>query len=133
MGRPSQVPGFTRQTKSVLLQVEAETYSRRLQWFDRQKAYLDSLESQLRSLVKAIDLVAKQRSELAIARGEFAVAIGDLASCDVEKQLASSLSALADVERKAQDLSSKQSEQDVVTLMSTGMASRHGLCTLCGG
>ncbi|KZP25549.1 Vps5-domain-containing protein [Athelia psychrophila] len=89
------------------------------EWFDRQKAYLDSLESQLRSLVKAIDLVAKQRSELAIARGEFAVAIGDLASCDVEKQLASSLSALADVERKAQDLSSKQSEQDVVTLMST--------------
>ena len=104
-----------------------------LQWFDRQKAYLDSLESQLRSLVKAIDLVAKQRSELAVARGEFATAIGDFASCDVERQLASSLSALAEVERKAQELSSKQSEQDVVTLMSTGTVPRAASFVECGG
>lgn len=70
--------------------------------------------------MKAIELVAKQRSELASARGEFAQAVEDLSACDIEKQLANSLSAMADVERKAQELQSTQSEQDVVTLMSTG-------------
>jgi len=78
------------------------------------------LESQLRGLVKAIELVAKQRSELASATGEFAQTISDLSSSDVGKQLAQSLAAMADVERKAQELQNAQSEQDVVTLMSTG-------------
>ncbi|EDR13983.1 uncharacterized protein LACBIDRAFT_151832, partial [Laccaria bicolor S238N-H82] len=89
------------------------------EWFDRQKAYLDSLESQLRGLVKAIELVAKQRSDLAVATGEFAQTISDLSASDVGKQLSQVLSALADVERKAQDTQSTQSEQDMVTLMAT--------------
>jgi len=70
--------------------------------------------------VKAIELVAKQRSELAAAMGEFAQAIADLSASDVEKQLAHSLAAMADVERKAQELQNTQSRQDMVTLMSTG-------------
>lgn len=78
------------------------------------------MESQLRGLVKAIELVAKQRSELASATGEFAQMISDLSSSDVGKQLAQSLAAMADVERKAQELQNAQSGQDVVTLMSTG-------------
>jgi sorting nexin-1/2 len=90
------------------------------QWFDRQKGYLDSLEAQLRGLVKAIELVAKQRSDLAAATGEFAQAITELSACDIEKQLAHSLAGLAEVGRKAQELQSAQSSQDVVTLMSTG-------------
>ncbi|KAJ7155346.1 Vps5 C terminal like-domain-containing protein [Mycena crocata] len=89
------------------------------EWFDRQKAYLDSLEAQLRGLVKAIELVSKQRSELATAMAEFATTVSDLSSSDVGKQLAHSLSGLAEVEHKAQDLQSLQSEQDVVTLLST--------------
>ncbi|KAH9840253.1 Vps5-domain-containing protein [Rhodofomes roseus] len=89
------------------------------EWFDRQKAYLDSLESQLRGLVKAIDLVAKHRSEVAIATGEFAQTIADLASSDIGPQLASSFAGLADVERKAQDLQTAQSHDDVVTVMAT--------------
>lgn len=96
------------------------TYIASLQWFDRQKSYLDSLESQLRGLVKAIELVAKQRSELASTMGEFAQTISDLSSSDVGKQLAQSLAAMGDVERKAQEMQTKQSAQDIVTLMSTG-------------
>ncbi|KAK7061024.1 Vacuolar protein sorting-associated protein vps5 [Paramarasmius palmivorus] len=89
------------------------------EWFDRQKAYLDSLESQLRGLAKAIDLVAKQRSEQSTATMEFATALGELASADVGKQLAQSLSGLSEVEKKAHDLQVTQSEQDMVTLMGT--------------
>ncbi|KAJ7654400.1 Vps5 C terminal like-domain-containing protein [Mycena polygramma] len=89
------------------------------EWFDRQKAYLDSLEAQLRGLVKAIEMVSKQRAELATAMAEFAQNVTELSSSDVGKQLAHSLSGLADVERKAQDLQSLQSDQDVVTLLST--------------
>jgi sorting nexin-1/2 len=89
------------------------------EWFDRQKAYLDSLESQLRGLVKAIELVAKHRSEIAVSSGEFAQTVSDLSSADVGKQLSQSLAGLAEVERKAQDLQSVQSEQDMTTLMAT--------------
>ncbi|KAJ7446757.1 Vps5 C terminal like-domain-containing protein [Mycena latifolia] len=85
----------------------------------RQKGYLDSLEAQLRGLVKAIELVSKQRTELATAMAEFAQTVTDLSSSDVGKQLAHSLAGLADVERKAQDLQSLQSDQDGLTLMAT--------------
>ncbi|KAJ7504328.1 Vps5 C terminal like-domain-containing protein [Mycena galericulata] len=89
------------------------------EWFDRQKTYLDSLEAQLRGLVKAIELVSKQRAELATAIAEFAQTVSDLSSSDVGKQLAHSLAALAEIQHKAQDIQSVQSEQDVVTLLST--------------
>ncbi|KAI0923926.1 hypothetical protein AcW1_006742 [Taiwanofungus camphoratus] len=89
------------------------------EWFDRQRAYLDSLESQLRGLVKAIDLVAKHRAELSAATGEFAQTIGDLASSEVGTPLSSSFAGLAEVERKAQELQSMQSQEDMVTIMST--------------
>jgi sorting nexin-1/2 len=107
------------------------------QWFDRQKVYLDSLESQLKSLVKAIEMVAKQRQgklnihrrvldshldlfeELALVNGEFAQTMSDLASSDVGAQLSQSLSGLADVERKAQELQMIQSDHDMVTIMAT--------------
>lgn len=108
-----------------------------VQWFDRQRAYLDSLESQLRGLVKAIDTVARHRAgkqtsicrfqashfhtELALASGEFAQAVSDLSSSDVGKQLSSSLAGLSEVELKGQDIQTTQAEQDMVTLMSTGM------------
>jgi sorting nexin-1/2 len=52
--------------------------------------------------------------------GEFAQTVADLSSSDVGKQLAHSLAGLAEIEHKAQDLQSVQSEQDVVTLLSTG-------------
>ncbi len=58
-------------------------------------------------------------TELSVATGEFAQNIGDLASSDVGKQLAQSLSGLADVEQKAQDLQTIQADQDVATLMAT--------------
>ncbi len=92
----------------------------RLQWFDRQKSYLDSLETQLRGLVKSIDVVAKQRADIAAAAGEFAQTIADLAACDVGNQLSDSLSGLAEVERKVQELQLIQSHEDVVSVLSTG-------------
>ncbi|PIL25126.1 hypothetical protein GSI_13015 [Ganoderma sinense ZZ0214-1] len=89
------------------------------EWFDKQKAYLDSLETQLRGLVKAIDIVAKQRADVAIAAGEFAQAVTELAGCDVGDQLVSSLTGLADVERKVQELQNIQASEDVITILST--------------
>ncbi|CCM01808.1 uncharacterized protein FIBRA_03876 [Fibroporia radiculosa] len=89
------------------------------EWFDRQKAYLDSLESQLRGLVKSIDLVAKHRSELSAATGEFAQVLTELSASDLGDQLSGLFSGLAEVERKAQELQSTQSREDVVTIMGT--------------
>ena len=92
------------------------------EWFDKQKGYLDSLEIQLRGLVKSIDQVAKQRAELAIAAGEFAQTIQELASSDagLGQQLAVAFAGLAAVERKAQELQEKQSNEDTLTIMATG-------------
>ncbi|KAI0774784.1 Vps5 C terminal like-domain-containing protein [Trametes elegans] len=89
------------------------------EWFDRQRAYLDSLETQLRGLVKAIEAVAKHRSEVATAAGEFAQTIADLGACDVGKHLSASLAGLAEIERKVQELQSKQAHEDIVTILNT--------------
>ncbi len=53
--------------------------------------------------------------------GEFAQNVSDLASSDIDKRLAQSLNGLADVEKSSQDIQSIQAEQDITTLMSTGM------------
>ncbi|EGN96805.1 hypothetical protein SERLA73DRAFT_111514 [Serpula lacrymans var. lacrymans S7.3] len=89
------------------------------EWYDKQKTYLDGLESQLRGLVKSIEIVAKQRADLAVATGEFSQTINELSTSDVGKQLQRSLASMADVERKAEQLQHTQSQQDMVTLMST--------------
>jgi sorting nexin-1/2 len=57
---------------------------------------------------------------LAVSSGEFAQTVSNLSAADVGKQLSQSLAGLADVERKAQELQSIQSEQDISTLMATG-------------
>lgn len=51
--------------------------------------------------------------------GEFAGTVAELGTSDVGKQLSHSLTALADVERKTQDLQAIQAQQDVITIMST--------------
>ncbi|KAJ3510096.1 hypothetical protein NMY22_g16080 [Coprinellus aureogranulatus] len=89
------------------------------EWFDRQKAYLDSLESQLRGLVRAIETVAKHRQELSVTIGEFAQQVSDLSASDVGRQLSTALGELAEVERKAQEMQSAQSEEDCTTIMAT--------------
>lgn len=89
------------------------------EWFDRQKVYLDSLESQLRGLVKTIEGVMRTRTDVAAATGEFAQALYDLAASDLGESLSHSLNGLAGVESKAQEFSRIQTEQDMITLMST--------------
>lgn len=59
-------------------------------------------------------------AELSVATGEFATTVTDLSTSDVGKQLAHSLSGLADVERTAQDLQNVQAEQDIATFNATG-------------
>lgn len=61
--------------------------------------------------------------DLSAAAGEFAQAIGDLSQSDIGlgSQLASALVGLASVERKVQELQEKQSNEDTLTIMSTGM------------
>ena len=61
--------------------------------------------------------------ELAVSSGDFAQTVSDLSAADVGKQLSLSLAGLADIERKAQALQSVQSEQDMTTLMATGIYS----------
>lgn len=95
------------------------------QWFDRQKVYLDSLESQLKGLVKTMEVVMKARTEMASATGEFAQTLYDLASSDLVESLSHSLSGLAVVESKAHEFMRVQTEQDMVTLMSTGKQCIH--------
>lgn len=58
--------------------------------------------------------------ELSAATGEFAQTIGDLSASDIGGQLTNSFAGLAEVERKAQDLQSIQSHEDIVTIMATG-------------
>ncbi|KAG8220989.1 Vps5 C terminal like-domain-containing protein [Butyriboletus roseoflavus] len=89
------------------------------EWFDKQRAYLDGLESQLRGLVKSIEIVAKQRAELASATGEFATAIAELSASDIGEQLQQILGTLANVEQAAAEAQNIQSQQDMMTLMST--------------
>ena len=71
--------------------------------------------------------MAKQRADVAAAASEFAQTIADLAACDVGKQLSLSLSGLAEVERKAQELQSVQANEDMNTILSTGAVSARGL------
>lgn len=111
-----------------------------VQWFDKQRTYLDGLESQLRGLVKSIEIVAKQRAgahvfcyffllahnstDLASATGEFATAVIDLSASDLGEQLQQTLGALANVQQVAAEGQSVQSQQDMMTLMSTGISFR---------
>ena len=62
----------------------------------------------------------KARTEMAGATGEFAQTLYDLAGSDLGESLSHSLSGLAGVESKAQEFMRIQTEQDMITLMSTG-------------
>ncbi|KIK98175.1 hypothetical protein PAXRUDRAFT_134722 [Paxillus rubicundulus Ve08.2h10] len=97
------------------------------EWFDKQRAYLDALESQLRGLVKSVDIVARQRAgantihvtEVALGSRELATAVVELSASDVGAQLQEILAASAEVEQAAAEAQSIQSQQDMMTLMST--------------
>ena len=58
-------------------------------------------------------------SDVSSATGDFAQTVADLASSDIGKSLAHSLSELAEIERKAQEIESAQAQADLVTFMST--------------
>lgn len=69
--------------------------------------------------------------DVAVAAGDFAQTVADLAACDVGKQLSLSLSGLAEVERKAQELQSSQANDDVITILSTGPSTfSYSLCNI---
>jgi len=51
--------------------------------------------------------------------GEFSTSLSDLAGSDVGKSLSVALSELAEVEKKAQEIQTAQSEEDMSTLMAT--------------
>lgn len=59
-------------------------------------------------------------TELASATGEFATAVAELSSSDIGEQLQQTLGTLANVEQAAAEAQSIQSQQDMLTLMSTG-------------
>lgn len=89
------------------------------EWFDKQRAYLDGLESQLRSLVKSIDIAAKHRAELASATKDFATSVSELSGSDLRPHLKECLATLSNVEMAVAEAQDVQSQQDVITLMST--------------
>lgn len=51
--------------------------------------------------------------------GEFAQQVSELSASDVGRQLSVALGELAEVERKAQDMQSAQSDEDCTTIMAT--------------
>lgn len=91
----------------------------------------------MRGLVKSIDIVAKHRAglyllyqvlltinhrnvELAVTTKDFATSISELSASELGPQLGHSLAALADLKHIAAEAQSTQSQQDIITLMSTG-------------
>ena len=62
----------------------------------------------------------RARTEMTSATGEFAQTLYDLAGSDLGEPLSHSISGLAGVESKAHEFMRIQTEQDMVTLMSTG-------------
>lgn len=91
---------------------------------------MDSLESQLKGLVKTIEAVMRARTDVASATGEFAQTLYDLGASDLGESLSHSLNGLAVVESKAQEFLRIQTEQDMVTLMSTGKRNIYPYATL---
>jgi sorting nexin-1/2 len=65
----------------------------------------------------------KARTEMAAATAEFAQTLYDLAASDLGEPLSHSLNGLAGVESKAQEFLRIQTEQDMITFMSTGKQS----------
>lgn len=57
--------------------------------------------------------------ELSVTIGEFAQQVSDLSASDVGRQLSIALAELAEVERKAQEMQSAQSDEDCTTIMAT--------------
>lgn len=132
----------TDEVSMMMLLLTAVRHAHLDQWFDKQRAYLDGLESQLRGLVKSIEIVARQRTgvfflfccdyclvpaidnctELASATGEFAMAISELSASEIGEQLQQTTGALANVQRAIAEAQAIQSQQDMMTLMSTGMS-----------
>ncbi|KAF8315352.1 Vps5-domain-containing protein [Clavulina sp. PMI_390] len=89
------------------------------EWFDKKKGYLDALESQLKGLAKAFEAVAKQRAETLPVIGELAEALSVLGSSDLSKQLSSSLTSLAELERKSKDVMEQHTKHDLETILGT--------------
>ena len=65
------------------------------------------------------------RTEMASATGEFAQTLYELATSDLGESLSHSLNGLAGVESRAQEFLRIQTEQDMITLMSTGERNIH--------
>lgn len=65
-------------------------------------------------------LISYDVAEVATATGEFSQSVSELGASDVDQQLAAGLVGLGEVEKTAQDLQNSQSQEDTVTIMSTG-------------
>jgi hypothetical protein len=67
-------------------------------------------------------LLPNNFTELASATGEFATAVAELSVSELGEQLQQTLGALANVEQAAAEGQNVQSQQDMMTLMSTGIS-----------
>lgn len=61
-------------------------------------------------------------TDLAFATREFATTVAELSASDLGEQLQQTLGALANVEQAAAEAQNIQSQQDMITLMSTGIS-----------
>lgn len=94
------------------------------EWFETKRVYLDGLENQLKGLVRSMEAVAKQRTEFSQSLSELSETLEALAICDISKQLSSTLTQLAVVQRRAKELQDEQAQQDMVTF--TGTVEEYG-------
>lgn len=85
-------------------------------WFHDRRVYLDALENQLKALQKSLDAVIAQRRSLAESCGDFSTSLHTLAGVEISPSLSGPLDALGDLQRRVQELYTRQAMQDILTL-----------------
>lgn len=74
-------------------------------------------------------MILQLRQEFSIALAELADTMEALSTADISKQLSSTFTKLAALQRKARELQDEQAQQDVVTFAGTGECTRF-ICKL---
>ena len=85
-------------------------------WFHDRRVYLDALENQLKALQKSTDTVMVQRKALAESCADFSASLQQLAGVELSPSFAGPLEALADLQKRVQELYQRQAMQDMLTL-----------------
>jgi len=82
------------------------------QWFEDKQEEIETYDQQLKELHGSLELLVLNRKELAVSTGQFAKSVANLGSVEEHMTLSRSLSSLADIEVKVEQLHSDQCDSD---------------------